>query len=695
MSGLLTALSLPLWLATGAWAQTPHDRDLDRFRDSLAAAPDNDALKALERTLILRVAKDRSNAGLHARLGLIALRFGAYSDAAAEFKAATRAAPNWAEAWLGLGRSELALGEVADTSRLGRRALLAQSAWERAATSFARAAADPGAAARLVDLAADRVRAGRPDAASILRDGLRRTVTSSARTGSAFLALGRVEALLGDSSAAVIAFEAGAAVPGGGSLALLEAARLRLARSDDRGIPLYYEALDTADSLTVAEFRRDLAWIASGQELAEFDAADPAGRLAVVRHFWTRRDRNDLRADGERLLEHYRRIAIASGRFSNPDDQRVAVLIRHGEPDNRASLAAPGVPANESWRYRQGDGDRFVHFQASADTANYRVVESIFDLVADTGAPAGGDREDLAGLADQVLRSRAQLAPFYQAAVAGRREQLAAFMTRERELGRAGRNLALSSDGFPLAFARDLPARVRVASLSGDRTGGSLDILFVLPAFALDSGAGEPLVRLRAVVWEGDGGAATIDTVLAPQLEGGIRGSVSLTLPAGRYDSRVALEIGDRGTTVAAAGTVVGAGDAAIALLDLTVGARGSGPGWDLGGATLLADPGAVFQRADTLDLGAAVVAAPGETVKVRPMWRAVRPDGREEKWHHWSGSEWQPVTVDARGRGRAAVVVAARALRVGRYEVGLAVAGAAEPVAGRRREIVVTESGK
>ena len=62
-------------------------------------------------------------------------------------------------------------------------------------------------------------------------------------------------------------------------------------------------------------YRQDLAWIASPDELREFDSTSPGNAAAWVRRFWDSRDAHDARSPGERLAEHYRRYEYALKHF--------------------------------------------------------------------------------------------------------------------------------------------------------------------------------------------------------------------------------------------------------------------------------------------------------------------------------------------------------------------------------------------
>lgn len=686
--GGAAALGLVLLSQAPAWAQAP--RDLAPFRDSVARATP-EQLREFERTLLASVRRDRANPALHLRLGQVALTLGELSDAVSEFKWVTQLAPQWGAAWLGLAQAELALGEVADTSRLGRRAFLARDAWDRAATALGRAvAADPNQAAQAVAVARDRVGRGLAASAEVIRDGLRRAVVARTRTAAAALALARVELMVGDTAAALIAHESAAALPGGRGPGLLGAARIRLARRDLRGVQLFYDAAATDDSASVAAIRADLATVATEPDLGLFDGRRGADRAAWLWQFWTRRDREELRATGERLAEHYRRLAL-SERYPEPGDQRALVLIRQGEPDSRAALRQPGIRPNESWRYQRPEGDLIVHFLADGDGSPFRLVPSVFDLVAPeaAGAPAGDDRTDDVDRADRILRSRAQLSPFYQAAVAGRREQLAVFREREREQGQASLALAVGTDRFPLAFRRVLPMRAQIGGLGGVADAGAVTVVLSIPAFAADSAVGQ--VRVRVVAWDRvEAAVRAVDTTLAleaPQ-RGEVRAAVRLPLPEGRYSVRVAVEAAGAGALVGRDGLEVGT---APGLSDVAIGrAAREAASTDAD----LADPRARFVRSDTIAVAARAVGAGFQGGRFWLEYRMVRTDGKEDRWRAWPGQE-RPVGI---GTVEGSVHLVARGglarFRPGVYDVDLVVADGAGRTIRSGGRITVEEGG-
>src|SRR5882724_9007782 len=167
--------------------------------------------------------------------------------------------------------------------------------------------------------------------------------------------------------------------------------------------------------------------------MREFDLAHGALRAAYLKQFWSQRDRSELRSEGERLREHYRRLFYARKNFqlvslnrhydiveryrsgSRDFDDRGVIYIRHGEPTTRATYAAPGLEPNESWRYSRPEGDLIFHFVAREDVQDFKLVESLFDVLgfSNTIALRDGGAEANPVAADLML-SREQLSPIYQ-----------------------------------------------------------------------------------------------------------------------------------------------------------------------------------------------------------------------------------------------------------------------------------------
>ena len=123
----------------------------------------------------------------------------------------------------------------------------------------------------------------------------------------------------------------------------------------------YYAGASLDDSVAVSGYRDDLVPIASAAELAALDAASGPARAQVLREFWTQRDRQDLRENGERVRQHYQRLqvarlnyrlAITKRRYDTDEryrsgslefDDRGIIYVRHGAPTDSAVYMGVGV----------------------------------------------------------------------------------------------------------------------------------------------------------------------------------------------------------------------------------------------------------------------------------------------------------------------------------------------------------------
>jgi tetratricopeptide (TPR) repeat protein len=675
----------------GAAAQAPADRQaIGRFRDSLEVATDESGLRQLEARLMLAAKRDRKNASRHLSLGWLALRLREYPDATSEFKWAAQLEPQWPLAWLGLGLAELGQGQLADTTRLGRQALLSQDAWARASQAFGRAVgSEPTLVSQLEGIAEESIKDSSVGRARVVRDGLRRAAAAGKpRSSIVTLALGRVERALGDTTAALAAFASAAELPGGKGPGLFEQARTRLQRGDRGGIQLYFDAIATNDSVTAAAVRGDLVWIATPQELASFDQSSGAERARLVWEFWTGRDRRELRPNGDRLAEHYRRIGAIPSLYPNPADQRAKVFVRHGEPDGKVAAEFAGVGANESWWYRRPDGELVAHFASQRDGRRYDLVESVFDIAVepDRSSPAGDEEgPNRVERTETLLRSRAQLSPFYQAGAASRREQLATFRAKERALGRESLRELLTTDRFPLKFGRELAARHRLVAIGSAGGGPMLDLFFSLPALAtppVDSGAQSFYpVRVRLVVWDSlDRPARALDSTMSIPAEskavgGAVAGHLDLALPAGRYAARFAIETSDGSGFIAhREGIRLGPVSGEPSLTDLMVATGRSGipvPGLDSSGGDRV-DPTAFFARSDTLIAAAGVLGAAAGPAKLRALLRPIpNPADPNPKWRSFPGQDdWVPGSLSGADYSIVRLVLPLKRVKAGGYEI-------------------------
>jgi GWxTD domain-containing protein len=438
------------------------------------------------------------------------------------------------------------------------------------------------------------------------------------------LALGRVERAAGALDSAVIAFERYLVVAPNRALALLELARTRLALGRADGAAPYYEGAALDDPVASAEYRADLEALAADSVLRDLDRLEGPPRAAYLHRFWTDRDHIELRPEGERLREHYRRLLFArihfpltiSRRFygrldayrsgSTQVDDRGIIYIRQGEPAERLRPFVFGVMPNESWRYVRSDGDLLFHFSGGydgnggGDLYDYRLVQSVFDLHGAADAPR-----------DQLILSRQSLSPIYSRMLNWGRFGSANARARERNIGATSIEVGTTTDSYELQFKRRLAAVADLVSV-GRRQGNSL-AHFVFGVAASGTTARptadgvEYPVRVRLVALDRhDRAVATLDTAIVIRHQRELSrkdwlvGRAELSLPSGRWSYRAALQQGDSTGVVLPRDSVrvANTDGTSLGLSDVALGSPGRAVSWVTEAAdTVLLAPSALFRR--------------------------------------------------------------------------------------------------
>jgi GWxTD domain-containing protein len=628
-------------------AQSPAERsEIERFRDSLASTVDSSGLLRLEQRLIDATKADRSNVLLHLKLGFLSLRLGDlggqahYDDAASEFQWAIDLQPTWPYGYYGMGFAEYGVGDSQVSFVTGLKTMLGKDALTRSAAAFAKSAqVDPGFAMGLVDLANTALRQRVNIKLGVALDALRRaSTTPAAGEAEVLLARGRVEREVGDGDSALVAFRSYLEHGNNRSLGLLEVARTLFILGRFDGVAPYYEGAASNDSVTLAGYRADLATIASDSVLGEFDRLAGERRVAYLKQFWGERDRIELRSDGERLREHYRRLFYARKNFqltalnrhydiveryrsgSRDFDDRGVIYIRHGEPSSRATYAAPGLDPNESWRYARPDGDLIFHFMAREDVQDFKLVESLFDVLGFSNALAlrgGLSGADGDPMAQQLLLSREQLSPIYGRLQAAGRIATGQYQAEEREVGQESIALGTTTDSYELRFANELEVQSEVLAVGRDSTGSQVQVVYAIAGSSL-----EPMpvtrgylysVRVRFVATNRIGRVvASLDTTRhfvspapVPDQEH-LVGRVSLPVPAGMYEYRMSVQQGEEAGVILPRDTVrVGQSTStALALSDLVLGSRTTNLMWKRTPEdTVVFNPLRTFKRNEDLEL--------------------------------------------------------------------------------------------
>ncbi len=617
---------------------------LEHFRDSLAATSDSNGLLLLEKHLIQSAKADRNNGVLHLKLGFLSLRLGElgghahYDDAASEFQWAIDLQPSWPYAWYGMGLAEYGVGDSQVSFVTGLKTMLGRDALTRSAIAFAKSAeVDPSFARGLVDLANTALRQRVNIKLGVALEALRHAgKTGAANDPQVLLARGRVEREVGDGDSAVAAFNGYLRHGPNQSLGLLELARTQFLLGRFDGVRPYYQGAQSDDSVTVSGYRADLATIASDSIMSEFDQQRGTYRAAYLKRFWTQRDRLELRGEGERLREHYRRLFYARKNFqlttnnrhydiveryrsgSRDFDDRGVIYIRHGEPSSRATYAAPGLEPNESWRYSRADGDLIFHFIAREDVQDFKLVESVFDVLGFSNAVGLQARGAVTNsMAEQLILSREQLSPIYRRLHGVGHMSAGRYQSEERRAGQESIALGTTTDSYELRFPLELKAHTNVLAVGADSGKRQVQITYAIAGASL-----EPVtvtrgylytVRLRFVATDSRGQVvSTVDTTryfVAPEPvppKEHLVGRVAAEVPSGMLGYRLAIQQGEEaGVTLPRDSVRVGpATSAALSLSDLVLGSRSANLAWRrTPDDTVLFNPLRTYRRDEEMEL--------------------------------------------------------------------------------------------
>lgn len=600
---------------------TPVRLALDRFRDSLSAIKDTAALVHLAAQYEDLGTRDSNEALANLRAGFARLRVGMPGQAKRDFRRAATLQPTWPVPWLGIGDAHAALGlrTLQNELNLGTRPGLGE--FRNAAAAYARALEldprfVPGIEAEL------RLAVERRDT-SLLATAVAhaRLLPAGAATPAFLVALSRAEWRMGNVSAAATALED---IPPDHRTPTVEyeLARALLAEGDAYGEFYYWSAVAADDPGLVSMLSRDLSLIATPEEMATFQATPSASRPAFLHQFWDRRDALALRPQGQRMREHYARIAYADRHYAFSDarhfhkpgdllnafpfdsmlDSRGVVYVRMGAPDIRFQPHVFSYVASESWVYYRVQDTLLLTFAAQNSIGDMVLVRTADDINCGTtlGCCENDLYEQLSTVHDTYRRlyytgfdpatkCRAKLDP---SELMSRSASASMYKARLSDLGMRSIETSTHTDAYPLRFPTPVTAQVLPLAVGAATGGSGVQVAVALVQSRHGASDRRDTLRIRFAAFDTSGSAVVqFDSTVAyappPKRSSADSsytafGHFATTLPAGTWRWTAAVQSGDSsGALLASQLITIPVHDAStLAVSDLIIGAQGQAAYW-------------------------------------------------------------------------------------------------------------------
>lgn len=703
---------------------------LAAWRASLAAETDTVVLLRLEQEKIASAKLQRDSALVHLELGFLSIRLGElggrshFEDAASEFEWVIDLQPTWAYPWFGLALAEQGLGDSRLSAVAGVQALLRRDKLSRSAAALQQALdLEPGFSPALTELA--RVALTQRFNASLQQALVALRVAAGSPAGNelpVLLARGRIERLVGSPDSALVAFRAYAAGGGDAALALLEEARTLFVLDSLSGQAPYYAGAALDDSVAVSGYRDDLVPIATGAELQLLDAASGAERAQVLRDFWSQRDRQDLRVDGERLRQHYQRLQVARLNYrlaltrrrydtderyrsgSTEFDDRGVIYVRHGTPSDSAVSMGVGSCYNLSWLYQRPEGDLIFHFVARDDVDDYRLVQSLMDIADAGGIQRIGTNKCDGGDTSELVRTRTSFSPLYDQLLVASSNRYNQLVNEDRTRGIRAIAEGTTTDRYPLTYATPLEVHALAVAVGQVDEEPLLQVVFAVRGATLRSDEGEPegsyTLRMRLVGMDGEGRVvASVDSTVAYRGQrvsddGFLVGRMALPVPAGFVSWRLAIDQGgDRGAVLPLDSLVAAPVKGGLALSGLALGAAGGSAQWSNSlGEKVLINPLGAWRSGEEVELYAEIYGATAGAPLAVELIATKRKSG---SGYVKIGTKGRSLTVksDELALGPLSPIrktLSLASLAPGNYVIALRVTDASGTVVERQRSILV-----
>lgn len=349
-------------------------------------------------------------------------------------------------------------------------------------------------------------------------------------------------------------------------------------------------------------YRTFLSLVATPDELTDWDATPVADRADWMRRFWLARDVRAGLGEWERLGEHFRRMAVATGSYARdtrgapvgtldevrdafrmpvPFDDRGRIYVRHGEPDDR--LLSFAGQAYEVWRYRRASGDLVLFFRED-DLDGAVGAGTLVDLPGLSPVQIDQLCGARRGLCDELERFGAPGVPLKSVFGALRRTPPPEVVQRVRERGQVHAVTALTTDTHRPDFGQELPVTAQLYGLHPPDGVPLLLLAFALPTASLPAGSEQRLpIRLAAMSYR-DGSRTTVDTTLTLRVNTSgakyLGATLTLPLPAGSYVASARITDTTDGGAVATLDPVRLPSRIGLQVSDPILGVAGSGLAW-------------------------------------------------------------------------------------------------------------------
>jgi hypothetical protein len=379
-----------------------------------------------------------------------------------------------------------------------------------------------------------------------------------------------------------------------------ERARALFAGDDAYGEFFYWKAVSADDPEMFLMLRRDMVLIASAEEMAVFDTTAPGARSAFLHQFWDVRDNQTLRSPGERMREHYARIAYADRYFAFSDarhwhkpgdlldafpfdsmlDSRGVVYVRMGPPDIRFQPSIPGYVASETWQYNRVQDTLLLNFAAQNSIGDMVLIRTVDDIACTT--TPGCDYVELYRQLGAVNDTYGRL--YHAGAAAAQR-----YHAKLYKMGKESITTSTTTDAHPLRFPTSVTAQVLPLAIGVAPQGSGVQIAVALLQIRR---GGRDTLRLRFGVFDPGGGAiiefdSTVVYTPSPARSSTdstytIFRRFETTLPAGTWRWQAAIQSGDSvGALLASQRITIPVHDSeTLAVSDLAIGVRGGAAPW-------------------------------------------------------------------------------------------------------------------